>query len=77
MKSIGGAISFVSLRRVLETFLPLGHASTAHSVSLALPTEQKVPAAQMRQSDSAVIVIAEFMRLPPGHGSGAAAPSAQ
>ena len=47
----------------------------AQSVSLAEPTGQKVPAAHVRQSLSAVIVIDEFMRLPPGQGAFASPPA--
>ena len=51
----------------------------AQSVSLADPTGQNVPTAQVTQSASLVIgrVSDEFLRVPPGHGNGAAEPSAQ
>ena len=50
----------------------------AHAVSFAEPTGQKVPSAHVRQSPSLVMNGRRlFMRLPPGHGSGAAHPSAQ
>jgi len=50
----------------------------AHGVSLAEPTEQKVPAAQTMQSLIAVITDSdESMCVPPGQGSGAADPSVQ
>ena len=50
----------------------------AHAVSLAEPTEQNVPSEHVRQSPSPVMNGSDVsMRLPPGHGSGAAEPSAQ
>ena len=50
----------------------------AHAVSLAEPTEQNVPSEHVRQSPSLVMNgSVTSMRLPPGHGSGAAEPSAQ
>ena len=50
----------------------------AHAVSFAEPTGQKVPSAHVRQSPSPVMNgSATSMRLPPGHGSGAAEPKAQ
>ena len=50
----------------------------AHAVSFAEPTGQNVPSAHVKQSPSPVMKGSKvFMRVPPGHGSGAAAPSAQ
>ena len=50
----------------------------AQSVSFAEPTGQNVPSAHSKQSLSPVMNgSALSMRLPPGHGSGAADPSAQ
>ena len=70
--------------------LPAGHKSHVsfrglaamepgkHGFSSAEPIGQYVPLGHTTQSASLVIVVSvEFIRVPPGHGSGAAAPSAQ
>ena len=50
----------------------------AQSVGVSEPTEQNVPRGQITQSSTLVITLSErFMCVPPGHGSGAALPSAQ
>ena len=50
----------------------------AQSVGVSEPTEQKVPVGQITQSSTLVITASEaFLCVPPGHGSGAAEPSAQ
>ena len=46
-------------------------------VATAEPTGQNVPAAQISQSSLLVIVTPSRIVVPPGHGSAAAAPSAQ
>ena len=51
-------------------------APAAHGVASALPTGQKVPDPQIVQSSTLVIVTPDFVVLPPGQGSAAAAPSA-
>ena len=50
----------------------------AQSVAFAEPTGQKVPTPQVRQS-SALVMTSKLASIvvPPGHGSGAAEPSAQ
>ena len=64
----------------------LVHASCAASalyvpalqfVGSALPTGQKVPLAHVAQSAALVITMPSRLVVPPGHGSAAAAPSAQ
>ena len=50
----------------------------AQSVGVSEPTEQNVPRGQVTQSSTLVITLSErFMCVPPGHGKGAALPSAQ
>ena len=50
----------------------------AHAVSLADPTGQNTPTPHMRHSSELVITRRDaFVLVPPGHGSGAAEPSAQ
>ena len=50
----------------------------AHGVGVSEPTEQNVPTGQITQSSALVITDSEaFLCVPPGHGSGAAEPSAQ
>ena len=49
----------------------------AQAVSVALPTGQNVPSEHTTQSLSDVIVTPSRIVVPPGHGSAAAAPSAQ
>ena len=50
----------------------------AQSVAFAEPTGQNVPMSHGMQSSALVItLIAEFIVVPPGQGSGAAEPSAQ
>ena len=50
----------------------------AQSVGSAEPTEQKVPLGQITQSSTLVITVSvASLCVPPGHGSGAAEPSAQ
>ena len=50
----------------------------AQSVGVSVPTEQEVPTGQITQSATLVITaIDASLCVPPGHGSGAAEPSAQ
>ena len=50
----------------------------AHGVSAALPTGQNVPSLHTTQSATLFMTFFEtFFVVPPGHGSGAAEPSAQ
>ena len=50
----------------------------AQSVGVSEPTEQNVPTGQMTQSLTLVITVSDTsLCVPPGHGSGAAEPSAQ
>ena len=50
----------------------------AHSVAFAEPTGQKVPSKQSMHCAALVITSSvASMRVPPGHGNGAAEPSAQ
>ena len=49
----------------------------AQGVAAALPTGQKVPSPHVSQSATLVITTPDFLVVPPGHGSAAAAPSAQ
>ena len=51
----------------------------AQSVSVTEPMGQKVPTPHVMQSAALLIdrVSVESLRVPPGHGSGAAEPSAQ
>ena len=44
-------------------------------VASALPTGQNTPRRQTSQSDALVMVTFAFAVVPPGHGSGAAAPA--
>ena len=49
-----------------------------HGVATALPTEHEVPAGQVMHCETSVITGSEVsMRVPAGHGRGAAAPSLQ
>ena len=50
---------------------------TLQLIAAALPTGQNVPAPQTSQSSLAVITTPSRAVVPPGHGSAAAAPSAQ
>ena len=49
----------------------------AHGVAAPLPTGQNVPTPHTLQSDTLTIVTPSCFVVPPGHGSAAAAPSAQ
>ena len=50
----------------------------AQSVGVSEPTEQYVPVGQITQSSTLIITASDrFLCVPPGHGSGAAEPSAQ
>ena len=49
----------------------------AQSLGSAEPTAHEVPRGQTMQSDLPVMTREVFMCVPPGHGSGAAEPSAQ
>ena len=50
----------------------------AHGVGASVPTEQKVPSGQITHSSTLRITSSDvFMCVPPGHGSGADAPSSQ
>ena len=49
-----------------------------HGVAAVLPTEHEVPAGHVMHCETAVITGSEVsMRVPAGHGRGAAAPSLQ
>ena len=58
-------------------FEALLNVPAAHGVSASLPTGQNVPSLQTVQLSALTIAMPTFFVVPPGHGSAAAAPSAQ